>query len=442
MSGGQRQSARQIFDAAIAAVLPGTLIEKHLRLENEALWAGSQCLTLRPRQKIFVFGSGKAAITMARAVEQVLGDRIAGGLVICSYLDPEPLQRIRVLQGSHPVPTEASGAATAALWQAMTALGEDETFLFLLSGGASALLEKPLPPLTLAEMQATTRALLAKSVPIHQINVVRKHLSQVKGGRLGAAIKAAGAVLVISDVIGDDLATIGSAPLYCDNTSFSDAHRVLTEYGLWDEVPANARLIINEGCQGRRPDTPKAPGPRISHHLIGSNFHALEAARQQAEALGLAAHIMTSRLQGEAREVARALIALAKEIQETGSPLKAPVTLLFGGEPTVTVRGSGRGGRNQELALAALLEIGKTTGILLLSGGTDGIDGNSEAAGAVADSIIHQQAMDMGLDPAAYLANNDASTFFSAVDGLITTGPTGTNVMDIIILTIHPKEAP
>ena len=425
----------------MTAVLPATLVGTHLQLEGDALQVGGQCLALRPGQRIKVFGCGKAAITMARAVEQTLGDRIADGLVICSYLDPEPLQRINVLLGSHPVPTEASVEASAALWQAMSALGEEEVFLFLLSGGTSALLEKPLPPLTLAELQATTRALLGKNVPIHLVNTVRKHLSQVKGGRLGAAIKAQGAVLVVSDVIGDDLATIGSAPLYCDNTSFGDARRALAEHGLWAEIPANARLIIDEGCDDRRPDTPKVPNPRISHHLIGSNSHALEAARQEAEALGMPAHIMTCRLQGEARDVARVLITLAKEIQESGTPFAPPVTLLFGGETTVTVTGKGRGGRNQELALAALQEIGATSGVLLLAAGTDGIDGNSEAAGAVAYSSILTHAKALGLDAPAFLANNDSHAFFEQTGGLVVTGPTGTNVMDIIVLTISPKEA-
>lgn len=433
---------RRLFDAAVAAVQPDRLIRDSVRLAGDMLFVGSQQMPLRPEQKPWIFGSGKASIAMARAIEDVLGDRVAGGLVISAYPDPETPVTIRVLQGGHPVPTEGSVQAATTLWRAMTGLGEEDFFLFLLSGGSSALLEMPLAPLTLAELQEVTILLLSRGMPIEAVNTVRKHLSQVKGGRLGEAVRARGAVLVLSDVIGDDFATIGSGPLYCDDSTFADARRLLTDFGVWQALPEGVQTLIAEGCLGLRPDTPKAVNPRLSHHLIGSNGHALAAAKQQADKEGMAAHIMTGRLHGEARQVAGELITLAREIQENGTPFAPPVALLFGGETTVTVTGSGRGGRNQELALAALLAIGDTTGIRLLAAGTDGIDGNSEAAGAVADATIRQRARAQGLDPLLFLADNDANSFFARTDGLVVTGPTGTNVMDIVILTIFPKEAP
>ncbi|MEW6595155.1 MAG: glycerate kinase [Thermodesulfobacteriota bacterium] len=437
-----RSLAHRLFEAALQAVQPEALVRGSVRIAGDTLWIGAHVVELRPDQRLWVFGSGKASAAMASAVEAVLGDRLAGGQVVCSHLAGQHPRCIEVLLGDHPVPSEASVQSTTRLWQSMTSLGEEDFFLFLLSGGSSALLELPLPPLTLAEVQQVTTMLLHRGVAIEGVNTVRKHLSLVKGGRLGAAVKASGAVLVLSDVIGDDFATIGSGPLFLDPTTFADAHRVLQEHALWQEVPERVRAILSEGCQGGRPDTPKAVNPRVSHHLIGSNTLALQAAKRQAEEEGTTAHVMTSRLHGEAREVARVLVALASEIRETGNPFPAPVALLFGGETTVTVTGRGRGGRNQELALAALLEIGDTDGIRLLAAGTDGIDGNSTAAGAVADATIWRQTRAQGLDPASFLADNDANTLFSRAGGLVVTGPTGTNVMDIVILTIEPKEAP
>lgn len=437
-----RSLAHRLFEAAVQAVQPETLVRDSVQVAGDTLRIGAHVVELRPEQKLWVFGSGKAAAAMALAVEAVLGDRLAGGQVVCSHLAGQQPRCIEVLLGDHPVPSEASVQSTTRLWQSMTSLGEEDFFLFLLSGGSSALLELPLPPLTLAEVQQVTALLLRHGVPIEGVNTVRKHLSLVKGGRLGAAVKAAGAVLVLSDVIGDDFATIGSGPLYCDSSTFADARRVLHDHALWQEAPEMVRAILVEGCQGGRPDTPKAVNPRVTHHLVGSNTLALQATKRQAEQEGITAHVMTSRLHGEAREVARVLVALAREIRETGNPFPAPVALLFGGETTVTVTGIGRGGRNQELALAALLEIGDTAGIQLLAAGTDGIDGSSTAAGALADATIWRQAQAQGLDPASFLANNDANAFFSRAGGLVITGPTGTNVMDIVILTIDPKELP
>jgi hydroxypyruvate reductase/glycerate 2-kinase len=326
--------------------------------------------------------------------------------------------------------------AADTLLREMARLNRDDFFVYLLSGGSSALVEKPAPPVTLTEMQTTTRLLLAQNVTINEVNTVRKHLSAVKGGGLGAAVAAGGAVLVVSDVVNDDLETIGSAPFYFDSTTFEAARAILMRADLWDRIPSTVRHRIEQGAAGKIAETPKKENPRIRHFLVGSNRRALDAVRQEATDLGYTARIMTAGLEGEAREVAKVLIAMAREVADHHTPFHPPACLLFGGETTVQVRGNGRGGRNQELALAALKALGNHDNIVLLAAGTDGIDGNSAAAGAVADAAGYQAARQQGLAIDTYLDRNDANGFFQATDGLVITGPTGTNVMDIVIILV------
>jgi hydroxypyruvate reductase/glycerate 2-kinase len=326
------------------------------------------------------------------------------------------------------------------LGEAMGGLGEDDFFLYLLSGGSSALLEWPSPPVTLPELQATARLLLEGGLAIDEINMVRKHLSRVKGGRLGRMTKARGLVLVISDVLGDDLQTIGSAPLYCDGSSYQQVVDLLSRFNLWESLPASVRGLLADGAAGVCEETPKEPNPRIEHLLIGSNVLALEKAAARSEALGIQAPIMTSRLRGEAREVAKAIVAVGEEILASGRPFAPPVCLLFGGETTVTVRGKGRGGRNQEMCVAALREIGERRGLLFFSGGTDGIDGNSEAAGAAVDWQSFARAQELGLRIDDYLGANNSNQLLASTGDLIVTGPTGTNVMDITMLFVGGGE--
>jgi hydroxypyruvate reductase/glycerate 2-kinase len=318
-------------------------------------------------------------------------------------------------------------------------LHDDDFFIYLLSGGTSALIENPISPITLAEMQETTRLLLHNSVPIQQVNAVRKHLSMIKGGRLGQCTKASGAVLVISDVIGDDLSVIGSGPLYYDDTSFTDCRHILEHATIWNNIPASVREIIVSGEKGDITETPKQQRTAINHYLLGTNRTSLQHARQTAEESGIPSYIFSSSLEGEARVVAKVLISIAKNISTFNEPFGPPVCLLFGGETTVTVRGSGKGGRNQELALAALAEINDQNNILLLSGGTDGIDGNSSAAGALADSDFFSEGANMGLSIDDFLSDNNSNAYFRAVGGLLETGPTGTNVMDIALVIIDKE---
>ena len=429
-----REKIMTVFKGALSSVLPGNLIRNALRCEGDVLTIEGKNYCLGDYRGVHVFGSGKASIEMARAVKAVLGDQVTDGLVVSNC--DATLDGIAVFESSHPVLTEKSIQAAEILMQKLSALSPDDFFIYLLSGGSSALIEKPAPPITLAEMQGLVKGLLANGVPIEEFNIVRKHLSLVKGGRLGRLSRARGIVLVISDVIGDVLEAIGSAPLFFDRSSFADTHAILKKYGLWEQAPGNVRSVVQKGLDGEMEETPKGPSPLIDHFLMGSNLKLLMKAKERAEALGIPARIMSSRLRGEAREVAKAIIAIGEEIATTGQPFAPPICLLFGGETTVTLRGDGMGGRNQEMALAALGEFRDNPRFVFLSAGTDGIDGHSDAAGAIVDHASWAKAQALGLRIDDYFARNDSYHFLGQTGDLIMTGPTGTNVMDMTALLI------
>lgn len=435
----RRTLARRIFKCAVEAVLPDRLIGDAVSLQGDHLRILDSLHTLRQDQKVYVFGSGKASAGMAKSLLAILGRRAGGGIIVTPHAAVENIAPLVALQGAHPVPDERSVRAAEQVLDSLSQLNKNDFFIYLLSGGASALIEKPVEPITLAEMQEVTNLLLHSNTPIHQINTVRKHLSMVKGGQLGQCTQATGVVLVISDVINDDLSVIGSGPLYCDPTSFTQCREILEHAGLWKSVAQNVRSLIERGVRGDIHETPKVQKDSIKHYILGTNHIALIQARNVAEEAGLKSFILTSSLAGEAREVANVLIAMADSISWNNEPYEPPVCLLFGGETTVTVKGAGKGGRNQELALAALREIGERDNILLLSAGTDGIDGNSSAAGAIADSGYFKDGAKLGLSIDHFLEDNDANRYFQKVDGLVETGATGTNVMDIVLLIIDKE---
>ncbi len=430
-----RELVLDIFNHALKTVSPENLIAQGVRRKGKNLQIQDVSYSLPPAGHLHICGSGKASARMAPALETLLKDCLAGGVVVTNEEAYEST-KLTCLTGSHPVPTEKSLYAAEILMDYLQHLKEQDLCIYLLSGGSSALVEKPMPPVTLAEFQAASSLLLKSGMRIAEMNTVRKHLSAVKGGRLGALCPARMVVLVISDVIGDDLQTIASAPLYKDLTTYGDARILLERYDLWRQVPDSVRFVIEQGCAGEIAETVKDVPVHIHHHLLGSNTLFLEAARERAKEQGLTAHIMTSSLYGEANEVAKVLLALAREIDRTGNPFSAPVCLLFGGETTVTVRGDGRGGRNQQLCLAALAESGFPSHFTLLSAGSDGIDGNSDAAGAIVDCQTLGRMNKLGLNPDTYLQKNDAYHFFLQTGDLLLTGPTGTNVMDMQILYI------
>jgi glycerate 2-kinase len=424
-----KEDARTIFDSALEAIAPQRLVYDACRLENNLLTINGRQYDLDKYERIFVFGSGKAAWPMAQAIETLLKERITAGLIVVPQ-KTGTLERINIVEGSHPIPSEKSLKSARALRTMMQECREKDLYLYLLSGGSSALIEEPLDPISLEELQEVTLQLLKHHLDISKINAVRKHLSKLKGGRLGRLCKAEGAVLVISDVIGDDFEVIGSAPLYYDETTYTQTKELLEKKKLFDILPASVRYVLFNGCSGEIEESPKEPSKRISHFLVGSNATALAAARKKALSLGYDAQIMEKPLQGSADATGVELVKQARKLPD--APM--PHCLIYGGETTVEVKGSGVGGRNQQLCLSALSALEQNDRIVLLCAGTDGLDGNSDAAGAVVDAATAEKAENAGLDLQRHLDNNDAYHFFKPTGDLLTTGPTGTNVMDIAIV--------
>jgi hydroxypyruvate reductase len=436
MASSLRRQALRIFQAAVKAAAPGEAVRRHLKIEGDSLVAGRQRYRLNAFEKIYVIGAGKAGAQMALAVERLLGRRIAGGLVNVRYGEPARLRRVELNECGHPVPDSNGERGAARIAAIAEQAGADDLVICLISGGASALLPLPAPPVTLAEKQQSTKLLLNCGATIHEINCIRKHISLVKGGGLARlAYPATVLTLILSDVIGDDLDVIGSGPTVADSTTLADARAVFEKYGIWDKVPKGVRERLSLGAS----ETPK-PGDRIfarvQNLIVGSNRLAVNAAVQQAKALGYRTLVIATGIQGEAREVARVYAAIAKEIRATGRPVKAPACVISGGETTVTIHGDGLGGRNQEFALAAAEDIAGIEGVVILSAGTDGADGPTDAAGAIVDGTTIARAERVGLDAAAMLGKNDSYHFFEGLGDLIKTGPTGTNVADIQVILV------
>jgi glycerate 2-kinase len=407
----------------------------HLSFNGRVIRAGRKRYNLAAFDRIQVIGAGKAGAAMARAVERLLGRRISGGLVnvpdgVAQPLHRTPLHRIQLNPCGHPIPDERGVEGARRILEIARSAGPRDLLIALISGGASAMLPAPAPPLTLGGKQALTRQLLTSGATIHELNTVRKHLSLMKGGQLAqAAFPATVIALLLSDVVGDDPGVIGSGPTVPDPSTVADAVSVLKKYGL--------------GPLEALHETPKPGDPvfaRSRHAIVGSNKQAIAAAEACARGLGYRTMVLSTTIEGEAREIARMHAAIAQEVLTSSRPLRRPACLLSGGETTVTVRGSGLGGRNQEFVLAAILALdqaGAGAGpVTILSGGTDGIDGPTNAAGAIADSGTLARAASLGLDARRFLDDNDSYHFFEPLDALLKTGPTGTNVADVRVLLI------
>ncbi|MGQ9599955.1 MAG: glycerate kinase type-2 family protein [Anaerolineae bacterium] len=432
-----------LLQAALAAVEPGQAVQRQIQRQGDRLTIAGRDYDLGTVERVWVVGGGKAATAMAAALYPILGERLTGGLVVTKYgyVDPRlTTGPVEVVEGGHPLPDEAGLAGTQRLVQLLTQAQEHDLVIVVLSGGGSALLTLPAEGLTLADLQQTTDLLLRSGATIGELNAVRKHLSQVKGGELARrAGQAAVVSLILSDVIGDPLDTIASGPTAPDPTTFADAWAVLERHDLIDQVPLAVRDRLQAGLEGRIPDTPK-PGAalfeQVQHVIVGSNRQAAEAAVETARAWGYHTLLLSTFIEGEARQVARVAAALAKELIHHHRPVPRPACLVWGGETTVTVRGHGLGGRNQELALAAALAMDSLPGVLLVAFGTDGTDGPTDAAGAVATGETVARARALGLDAVAHLENNDSYPFFDRLEDLIRTGPTGTNVNDLLFLLV------
>ncbi len=433
-----REHARAILKAGLRAADAAAAVRRNLRLEGSSLAAGPWQLDPRGFRRVWVVGFGKASVPMARAVEDVLGDRVTAGVVVTKHGHGGPLRRIQVLEASHPLPGPDGEAAARRVVDLLRAAGEEDLVLCLISGGGSALLPLAAEGLSLDDKVQVTDLLLRGGATIEEVNAVRKHLSGVKGGQLARTAYPARVVgLVVSDVLGNPLDAIASGPFSPDPTTYADAVRVLQRYGLWDRVPGAVRERLQGGAAGELPETPKPGDPvfeRVSLHVVASVADAVEGARAEAERLGYRTLVLTTWLEGEAREVGRLAAALAREEALCDRPARKPACLVMGGETTVTVRGEGRGGRNQELALAAAVALEGLDGVLVATLATDGTDGPTDAAGAFADGSTVARGRRLDMEAEQYLARNDSYPFFDRLGDLIRTGPTGTNVNDLVVV--------
>jgi glycerate-2-kinase len=433
---------RQIFQAALAAADAPAAVRRNLHLAGSTLFIGTERIALMPQSKLIVVGAGKASARMAQAVENILGERITRGLISVKDGHVAPTRTITMREASHPLPDARSLANGRAIIEQVHGLSADDVVLCLLSGGGSALLETLGENLTLEQLRTTTSAVMLGGANIVELNAIRKHLSLIKGGQLARWAQPGHVCsLILSDVVGDDLSAIASGPTSPDPTTFADALDVLQHYttnATTDEQTAliNVRTYLERGARGELPETPK-PHDEFFRHvhnvLVGSNRIAIEAAEQQAQQLGYQTELITTFMQGEAREVGKVLAAIARERVAQGAH---QLCLLAGGETTVNVRGPGRGGRNQELALALALALAGLEGVTGLCAATDGGDGNSEAAGAMIDASTLARAHAMGWRAARSLDDNDSHHFFAALSDQVITGPTFTNVNDLVIILI------
>ena len=432
-----RAAARAILDAAIAAGDARRLTREALAPSRGPLTVGNRAIDLARVRRVLIVGAGKASGAMAEAAEEVLGDRVAGGLVAVKAAQGARTRRVRVVEAGHPLPDARGEAAAVEILGIAAAAGADDLVLCLVSGGGSALLPLPVSGLALEEKQRVTRLLLEAGATINELNAVRKHLSRLKGGQLArAAVPAPVVALLLSDVIGDPLDVIASGPTAPDPTTFGDALAVLDGFDLRSRAPAAARSYLEAGARGERSETPKPGDPvfdRVSNVVIGNNELVAAAAAAEARRRGYAPVVLTRSLQGEAREVARAFVAVLEEVARSGRPVGRPACVIAAGETTVTVRGAGKGGRCQEFCLALAARVASFPDVLVLGAGTDGTDGPTEAAGALVDWTTLARGRARGLDARAFLADNDAYAFFAALGDLVTTGPTGTNLMDLYL---------
>jgi hydroxypyruvate reductase len=434
-----REDATAIFRAALAAANANHAVRRHLERSEGQIRAGYAHYRLTDIQRIVLIAAGKAAPPMAEAVEEIAGDRFTRGLVVTKHGHSASYTgRCDVIESGHPVPDAEgirAGQAVIALLDELTA---KDLLIVAVSGGASALLCAPLNGITLAAKQQTTDLLLRAGADIHELNCVRKHLSQLKGGHLAArAYPARVLSLLLSDVVGDALDVIGSGLTAPDPSTFSQAIQILEKRAAWPQIATEIREHLEKGARGEIAETPK-PGDgvfeNVSNVVVGSSRQALEAAAEEANRRGYRPLILSSRIQGEAREAARLHADILWEAITSGHPVHPPACILSGGETIVTVRGSGTGGRNQEFALAAAMALQGADNVLSLSAGTDGTDGPTDAAGAMASGDTVARAQALGLDAADFLARNDSYAFFDELGDLVKTGPTGTNVMDVNIM--------
>ena len=435
-------AVKQLISAALDAADPVESVRKAIRRSNEYLWIGDSVYDLGEFDHVYVVGAGKASVSMTRGVLTVLGDRVSGGVLIAKHLNHELLDgfplSIRFLQGSHPVPDEKSVQSTQEIIEFLEDCTARDLVLCLISGGGSALMTSPAEGIHLEDLQKLTRLLLACGADIGEINTLRKHLDQIKGGRLARLAHPARLVtLILSDVIGSPLDVIASGPTVADPTTYHDAIQILRKYSLENEVPLPILSYLQAGLAGSVPESVKAGEACLKdvyHLVVSSNYQAAIHVVENAKKQGFHSLLLTTYLRGEAREAGVMLASILREVAASGNPVERPLCLVVGGETTVTLQGDGKGGRNTELALGAVRELAGLENVMLVTLATDGEDGPTDAAGAVVTGETLQRGMEMGLLPEPYLQNNDSYHYFEALGDLMRTGSTGTNVNDLVFL--------
>jgi len=435
-----RNDAKSIFFAALDAVDPVVTVKRCCRREGNRLWIDKTLYSLDQVKNVYVVGAGKASASMAVAIEQLLSSEITRGLINVKYQHTAALEHIQLIEAGHPLPDENGILGSKLILNILSDAGKGDLVICLISGGGSALLPFPVEGIDLKDKQEATNTLLSCGARIHEINAIRKHMSQIKGGRLAKTAYPAQLIcLILSDVIGDPLDVIASGPTVPDSSTFQDCMDIFEKYQLLYKLPKNILQHFQMGIKDAAMETPKAGDPEfdnVQNLIIGNNTAALWAAREKAKAMGYETLVLSSVIEGETREIARMHAAIAKEIVRTGNPIPPPACILSGGETTVTLMGKGLGGRNQEFTLAGAIDIHDEKHIVMLSAGTDGTDGPTDAAGAIADTHTFSRARTLGLDPEYYLKNNDSYHFFEQLEDLFITGPTNTNVMDLRIMLV------
>jgi hydroxypyruvate reductase len=437
------ETVSRVMAAALDAVDPARAVQQHLRRSGNTLHIGHRTIALDQVERVFVIGAGKAGVPMACATAEIIGERLSGGVVVTKEGHAENnilegFAHLQLLEAGHPIPDERGVAGTQQIIELLRGTTERDLVIALISGGGSALLTRPVDGISLADIQSLTGALLRCGATINEINTLRKHLDTVKGGGLARlAHPAPLTALILSDVVGNPLDVIASGPSVPDTTSFADALEILDRYNVASDIPSSILTYLYQGAAGEIRETPKPGDPTFDHVtniVIGSNGQAAQAALETARSAGMNTLLLTTFLQGEAREAGRLIGSIARELAISGNPIARPACIVIGGETTVTLRGNGRGGRNQELALAAVPEIAGLSNIALVTLATDGGDGPTDAAGAVVTGETFTRAAALGLASTTYLARNDSYAFFAPLGDLLRPGPTQTNVNDLAFI--------
>ena len=436
-----KKHANEIFKHVLSTLDPEQLVKKKVSIRDSTLLVEKREYNLNNYENIYVVGGGKACAPMAKAMEELFGDKIDNGIIVVKYNHGLPLKRIETVEASHPIPDENGMRGTSDILRLLSKTSEKDLIICLISGGGSALLVQPHKEITLQGIQITSAELLACGATIDEINTVRKHLSSIKGGQLAkAAYPSTLITLILSDVVGDPMDIIASGPTVPDESTFEDAYTIIQKYSLEEKLPSSVCEFLRSGKMGKIEETPET-GNKIFDNtqnvIVGSNRIALEAAENKAKDLGYNTIIISSLVEGESREAAKFFAAIAREVSRTGTPVPKPACIIAGGETTVIIHGEGKGGRNQEFALSAAMEIEGCEGVVILSAGTDGTDGPTDATGAIVDFNTCKDARKkFRLSPEEYLNKNDSYTFFKKTGEHLVTGPTMTNVMDIMISLI------